>query len=379
MVNDINPGVKAYYAYKTLDYLNGSAKDEGFSIAKSAKDAAGSLPIGIAFTQIPRTLSYRKVLGGASEVGILGEYAQIGKNVKNLGITRPASVGEFFKGISTKKGMANNLNNLSKTDDVVRVADDAIRAAKQAKEASKVASSASKEIAGEALEAVVKKPGPISRFFGPIKKPFSYLAKKIGAIPIGGKALSETAFAKLCKKGNAGFIAVFDGAMELFTQVIPAFKNGGVGEGMKQIGKSGVKVAASTAGFVVGEMAGKAIGAAIGTAIFPGVGTLIGGLLGGLAGGIFGSSVTTGITQKIIGKSYSEKAQETEKQTQAQQVSRDLGAMQQLQTLTLQSLQAKQQSGSALSKDEQELLEYYSKSNYSYYSPKIQPSFNMVA
>ena len=76
------------------------------------------------------------------------------------------------------------------------------------------------------------------------------------------------------KKSGAGVMMAIEGVMELFTNVIPAFQAGGAKSGVKQLGKSTVKVAASTGGFVAGSAAGKAIGAAIGS-IFPGAGTAL--------------------------------------------------------------------------------------------------------
>lgn len=82
-------------------------------------------------------------------------------------------------------------------------------------------------------------------------------------------------------------------AMEI-PNIFRAFtdKDGGVGTGIAETGKTATK------------FAGFAAGAAIGTALFPGVGSLIGGLIGGFAGGWF--------TEKLVGKSFTEKKQEKE-------------------------------------------------------------------
>lgn len=82
-------------------------------------------------------------------------------------------------------------------------------------------------------------------------------------------------------------------AMEL-PNIFKAFKNGGVGAGIKEIGKAGAK------------LGGFAAGAAIGQALIPipFVGAMIGGLVGGW------------IAEKIVGKSFTEKQKEAEEKAQ---------------------------------------------------------------
>ena len=131
-----------------------------------------------------------------------------------------------------------------------------------------------------------------------------FIGKILDKIP-GYKALRSSGFGQMMsnKGTGAGWMAVIDGAIETFTQVIPAFQQGGAEAGFKQIAKSGTKVVAGTAGFVAGDVAGRAIGAAIGTAICPGIGTAIGSFLGGFIGGVTGSAIAGKATQSLIGKS----------------------------------------------------------------------------
>lgn len=75
---------------------------------------------------------------------------------------------------------------------------------------------------------------------------------------------------------------------------------GGVGTGVKEVVKTGLK------------MTGMAAGAAIGSAFVP----WLGGLVGGLAGGFVGSWVA----DKILGERFSDKVEEAEKAKQAQKV-----------------------------------------------------------
>lgn len=128
------------------------------------------------------------------------------------------------------------------------------------------------------------------------------------------KWLGSTKVGAFLKRGGAPLMAALEGGIELFTEVIPAFKNKGLFAGLKQIGKSTCKVIASITGFAVGEAAGSAIGATIGGAlgslipfIGTGIGASIGGFLGGTLTGLICSQTTTHITKKIIGKSEMEK------------------------------------------------------------------------
>jgi hypothetical protein len=105
-------------------------------------------------------------------------------------------------------------------------------------------------------------------------------------------------------------LSVIVGAAFEVPDIIDAFKHS-PGEGMKQLGRSAIKVGCTTAG--------AAIGAALGSLIpIPGLGTLLGGAIGGwlgsklggvLANGIFGKSVkdkmADGDYTKQIMQSYS--------------------------------------------------------------------------
>lgn len=164
-----------------------------------------------------------------------------------------------------------------------------------------------------------------------------FLGKLLDKIP-GYKALRSSGFGQMMgnKGTGAGWMAVLDGVIETFTQVVPAFQQGGAEAGFKQIAKSGAKVVAGTAGFVAGDVAGRAIGAAIGTFICPGIGTAIGSFLGGFIGGVTGSAVAGKATQAIVGKSEIEKIQEKQTIEAAQQVNADPETK---KALALQSLE----------------------------------------
>ena len=137
-----------------------------------------------------------------------------------------------------------------------------------------------------------------------------------GVASKGAGALAWTKNA--LKTGGGTVMACIEGGIETFTEVIPAFSNGGVGEGLLQTAKSGVKVAGSVVGWCAGAKGGAAAGAAIGTAICPGIGTAIGGALGGLIGGLTGSWFGSKVAKTVTGKSYSEKMAAQQQQNQPQ-------------------------------------------------------------
>ena len=228
-------------------------------------------------------------------------------------------------------------------DDVLKNADDVINAAKQ-----------------------TSKTGILSKIGNAISTPFKWIGSKISGSKLataikstekGAKFLSKADdVLKVAKKGGMLFDLAIEGTMQIFGEIIPAFKNGGVDSGVKQIGKSGVQVAASVGGWAAGAKAGAAAGAAIGS-IFPGAGTAIGGAIGGIVGGLLGSSLFTGIAKKITGKSEKEIIQEEQAQEQAQLIANDSASVQELQNAVMQEIQLDMQDGE-LSEDGQKMLEY---------------------
>ena len=238
---------------------------------------------------------------------------------------------------------------------------------KAGKEGTKVADDILKN-ADSVIDATkeVGKKGFFSKIGSAISSPFRWVGSKISGSKLvstikstekGAKILSKADdFLKVAKKGGMIFDLVIEGTMQLFGEVIPAFKNGGLDSGLKQVAKSGTQVAASVGGWAAGAKAGAAVGAAIGS-IFPGAGTAIGGAIGGIVGGLLGSSLFTGIAKKITGKSENEKIQEEQAQEQAQLIANDTNSLQQLESAVAQEIQLDMQDGE-LSEDSQKMLEY---------------------
>lgn len=136
------------------------------------------------------------------------------------------------------------------------------------------------------------------------------MGKLMDKIP-GYARLRETGFGKAMGRSGAGFMAVMDGTIKTFTDVVPAFQQLGFKSGMKQIAKTGTEVGVGAVGWLAGDALGMSVGAAIGTAICPGVGTAIGGFLGRFIGGAIGGAVAAKTAKAITGKSEIELAKES--------------------------------------------------------------------
>lgn len=128
-----------------------------------------------------------------------------------------------------------------------------------------------------------------------------------------GKAWAWTKGA--LKSGGFKGMAIFSALFEL-PELISAYSQGGVGEGLAQTVKSGVKVAGDAAGWALGSAGGAKAGAAIGTMICPGLGTGIGAAIGAIVGGLGGSWIGRRTAKAVTGKSFNEKMAEQQAQQQ---------------------------------------------------------------
>lgn len=171
-------------------------------------------------------------------------------------------------------------------------------------------------------ETVAKEYGNIFKKNVAVNPHRGFIGKILDKIP-GYSKLRSTGIGQAMGKSGAGWMAAIEGGLELFTNVIPTFQTLGAGAGLKQLGKSTVKVASGAAGWVAGDAVGKGIGAAIGTAICPGVGTAIGTFVGGFLGGIIGSAVAGKAAKAITGKSELEKANDNQIAQVSQQIEAD--------------------------------------------------------
>ncbi|MBQ9246115.1 hypothetical protein IJ182_07605 [bacterium] len=162
----------------------------------------------------------------------------------------------------------------------------------------------------------------------------------------GAQAVSKMGkFGKYMKSSGAGIMLAFSGVAECLTEVVPTFKELGKEKGIKQIGKSTVKVVGDTAGFIAGQTIGKyagsiigaKIGATIGSAV-PGIGTVIGGAAG-LVCGMLGSFIAGKITKAIVGKSEREIAKEQKENDAANAIAKDANALKELKQIAQTKLQ----------------------------------------
>ena len=136
----------------------------------------------------------------------------------------------------------------------------------------------------------------------------------IQAINTGTKAVGKLAKVKnFMKSSGAGIMLAFSGFSELISEVVPTFQELGVKSGLKQLGKSAVKVVGDTAGYIGGQTIGATIGAALLSPI-PVVGPFLGAALG-MGCGMLGSYLAGKVTDKITGPSERKLAEQQQEQT----------------------------------------------------------------
>ncbi len=89
---------------------------------------------------------------------------------------------------------------------------------------------------------------------------------------------------------------------EITSKIIPTFKEKGFVEGIKQTGKSILKIGSNFLSFAAGSALGRIAGAAIGSIICPGAGSALGAKIGDMIGGMFIGSNVTKVVNKVIGE-----------------------------------------------------------------------------
>lgn len=191
-----------------------------------------------------------------------------------------------------------------------------------------------------------------------LEKALTKATKKANKLnPLAKTAVKQTGklgkAAKFLKSSGASSMLIFSGIWETLTEVVPTFKELGAKKGLKQLGKSALKVIGDTAGFVAGEQAGMAIGATIGSVV-PGVGTVVGGVLG-FALGMVGSFAVGKITKKITGPTE----REIVKEQKQQQVAEDLANtdLSELKAKVMERVQEEVNTTGTLSEDSQIALQ----------------------
>ncbi|MBR2385726.1 hypothetical protein IKA92_00335, partial [bacterium] len=199
----------------------------------------------------------------------------------------------------------------------------------QAKNAGEVAKNAS-----EAGKAAVKE-----------KKGIAKLLKldKLGNWFKGTK-LGKTKLVQNISKLNIGSFFAFNMLFQL-GEIIPAFKDGGIKGGVKQIGKSVVKGGADAIAYAGGMKLGATIGSVGGP-----VGSAIGAVAGIVLGGVF-STVAGKVCKLFVGKDHSEKKADKEKDETAKQLAQDSASLAELKTAVEAKVMEKAESGKLTADD----------------------------
>ena len=198
-------------------------------------------------------------------------------------------------------------------------------------------------------------------FFSTIKRGAKSIVSKVAShlpecVKSLGKKISGSTFGKMMKGSGAGSFAFIEGGIELFTNVVPAFKQGGASSGFKQIGKSAAKVAGSCSGWALGATVGKTAGGFLGSFFGP-LGTIIGGAVGGFLGGMIGSSVLSGIAEKITGKSEIEEIKDKQYEEAGAELAQDSASTQEVAQMVAAQVQSDIASGN-VTEDTEKMAEY---------------------
>ncbi len=338
------PQIKSSDVTKLLKYVNGDTLSKSTETLQST--TTGAMKSAVLWEAIPyvNLLRNSKKLGKSKEV--IAKLTELGNsnkdalkaifNKENGSLVK--RIGSYVKTVSTNQKAYGGIKEAIKTE------------AKLAKQAAKAAGEAGK--IGSKLKGL----------FGIGKGAAAQAAGKETAKAVGKEAAKAGAKSGILGKvlGGNAFIAVINGVIELGTEVIPTFKELGKEKGMKQLGKSAIKVAANTAGYIVGGKAGAALGAAIGSVV-PGIGTAIGAALG-FVGGLAGSFIAGKLANKVTGKSEREIAKEQQEKVAAKQIISQQDSLKALQQAAANQLMAEAQAnGGQLSKDSAEIYNILNK------------------
>lgn len=363
---------------KLVAYINGESlkqlPDTFESTTVSGVKSAGVFS-GIPFINF---LKNRRIAGK------IVEYSEPIKEMSSKLIEGDKATVKAFKEIFQKGGkltdkLANYKNVVDANAEVYR---DITKAAKLASKTAKIEGKIAKYSKETGIKLLDKfhefKLGKLTTKVDKVKNLAEEAAKKAlsktteeTAIKVAGegaKTVSKLGKAgKLLKKSGAGFMLAFSGVMETITEVVPTFKELGKEKGMKQVGKSAVKVIGDTAGFVagqaVGKLAGGIVGAKVGAALgsfVPGIGNVVGAAVG-LIGGLLGSFIAGKITKKITGPTEREKAKEEQTKQAVNDISKDKESLDALKQAAAAKIQQEAETTGTLSEDSYIALDSLSK------------------
>ena len=327
-VNKINNAAdsvnkNAYYTSQLVKYVNNEAledKPDSFVSTIKSDVACAGLFEGI---PIFNFLRKSKKLSG-SRLGYLNDIAKNNTEALNKLKLKDTDIITRIKNYISDTVQTNKefreLQSSVKTEYADKFGKKA--AEKVTEEAAeKVTEKAVEKVTEEVAEKVTEKAskGYFSKIAKTIGNGFSKISKTVGSSKIG----------KFIKTPAGGMI-VFNGIIELLTEVVPTFKELGAEKGIKQLGKSTVKAVSDALGFILGEQAGIAAGTAIGTAICPGIGSAVGAVVG-FIGGMAGSFAAGKINDLVLGKSEREILKEKEDEQNAKKIFADSSLLKDLQ------------------------------------------------
>lgn len=364
IINQIQQASKTTDVKNLIKYVNNEAlKEIPDTFVSTTKSTLGFAGI---FEGIPllRYLTRNKKLAKIAAEKTSKEAAKvsgklISSNLKNI----DATTLKTLQNISAGKGcLLDKILGFFKTTNNAKNAYQAERSAVKvaAKNSNKIKNLAAKiEKVGETTkkgQKLTEKIGKLTNKITTAQQGAKNAANAISAIENVGKSASKLAKVKdFLKHSGARFMLIFSGIMECATEVIPTFQELGVEKGIKQLGKSAVKVVGDTVGFIAGEQIGTTLGTAIGTALFPGVGTVIGAVAGMVCGSL-GSFAMGKLTKMITGKTEREKAKEEMQNQQVIEYTKNAQAQMALRNAAKEKLMAESTNGK-LSEDAQIALQ----------------------
>ena len=378
-LNQITNAAKEAEVKKLVSYINGESLKQVPDTFESTT-LGGAKSAGI-FNGIPflRFLKNKKI---ASKM-FNPEVTQMNKLLADSN----NAILETSKSIFKKGGLSKYIQAVDANTEIYNSVSKATKFAKKSsiayKRAEKVAEKLSKKtgnkfinwIRNHKLVKLTNKAGKFESLAEEATKKALSKTTENAAVKAAGEGVKAASkfgkVGKLLKKSGAGFMLVFSGIMETFTEVVPTFKELGKEKGMKQVGKSAVKVVGDTAGFIAGQAVGKyagalvgaKIGAAVGT-VFPGVGNAVGAVVGGaigLIGGLLGSFVAGKITKAVTGPSEREKAKEEQTKAAVNEISNDKNSIDAIKQAAAAKIQQEIETNGALSEDSYIALDSLSK------------------
>lgn len=284
--------------------------------------------------------AFRNIFKGTE--GTLGE--RIAKFVRTQNQTKKDFIS--LKDATKSANKASKLytkRNPNKVNKMMSAIDDAIEKADYFLNPMKTDIRSAKLSLDDAVEALAKNPSS-KKLKKAVEKATQKLDKLNAAFSGGQQVGKFGKFGNFMKSSGAGLMLVFSGISEATTEVIPTFQELGAKKGLKQLGKSTVKVVSDTAGFVIGEQTGMALGSAIGTAIMPGIGTAVGAVFG-FVGGLVGSFAAGKLTKALVGQSEREIAKEQMQQEQAALLQTDTASLEELKQSAKAKIEAEKANG----------------------------------